>query len=1057
MIEIICILKEQAYKLTVDDTISITYQNTDFSSPSAVKNGYTKTIALPSTKDNIRFFESAYRFDRINNRFDPTKKVDCSIVVNGSLIDRGYIVLDTVNIEEQLPVFNVTFYSNLGQFLYNLTTNSDGESVYLSDLYWKFPSTDYKYTLSTEQETSDKTIFTLNSKYIYDSWKSLQSNAQNWTKNRKNLSLKDKLLCNIVPVPCYSGYSDNIDTETAIVVDPSQNTLTKFGATESVLDGIYKAELAREMDEWEIGDLRASDQRIGVRWSFILDTIFDPENNGGYNINFPYKDDNQSFVGRYYNNGFVIFPRITSEDNNVNLSDQEELNGTEQQFKVNTLGDLKITPKIDTSNWTNVILDLDVYTTWQVRSKQKGINACYTAFKYFSSAKYSTHIDMTDLTIVNFLGIWVSYRAVDGHYKKKWFSLLNSPTKETTIAATTTTEERTIKEYLATKWCDQFRTILKNKYWNNCKNDNNFWGRVYRCLENPVLFDTALVAGTNQDTNVGTDSNPIYQSTFQNETALRLNIEDLHKTEPDITVLWEYFEVAFSGVQISATKTGTVYKTENAAVTKDTKIYDLNNSSQTLYFPTNHSIGYGDLDGEYVKTANIGYLNEGKWCYLNDDTSEYYSAIYNTTPTYLPVNNITKELLFGTEKTAADFLLQFIKQCNLRLKYNKLKNQIDILTISDYYKDNIIDITGLVDNSKTKELNYNYYDFNKLTFGFQNSIGKDAESYPEYLYYKKYKGSLNNYTFSTNNNTKEDSSEYLDSSIFNSTVDYNQKTQWYSSEAKSFLLKGAKCTLISFNSDSLTELDTSEFLKQWNLQTKYLDPVPKLALFDNDNKALDGYYTAFFGGFVSLKYPIQISDNTNIQKQLNDDCCYIYWLDKVLDGTIAASEGAVKGLVRLNPKQTGIIGYNITTIPVFGMNDYYNYNTGDEGGSWEIVEKPGTKQADLQALSDDLLHPKYGLWWNKPDVLYSNNVLPNNTIYSSCFANYISDIYDNNTFTVTLYIRFPIQSNLDELFRNFYWYNNSLFVINKVTDWDPTNSNPTQVELLRVQDKFHYI
>lgn len=1045
MIELICTLNGVKYLLDVDTTICFTYQQTDFSKPEAVKNNYTKTIELKATKNNIAFFESAYRFDRINKRFDPTKKVECIILANGRLIDKGYIILDTITVDNELPVFNITFYSNLGRFLYNLSVDEDGNSIYLSDLYFGFPSSDYKYTLSEDQETDDTTIFSLNSKYIYDSWKSLKENGTDWTKKKSNLSLKDKLLCNIVPIPSYSGYSDNIDTENALVYDLSENTRSKFKATESVMNGIYKAELAREMDEWEIGDLRAPNQHLGVRWSFILDTIFNSSNNGGFTVNFPYKDDNESFVGRYYNNGFVIFPVINGDESEINLEDEESLNSTQLEFKASSLGEVKITPTVDTSNWTNVILDLDIYTTWKVRSKQKGIDNCYTTFKYWSSDKYSVDIKGKDLTIINFLGVWVSYRGIDGYYKKKWFCLLDSPTKETSIG------ERTIKERYGNKWTDELRTVLKSNYWNQCKSDNTFWGKVYRCLENPVFFDATLVAGTEQDTNVGTESNPLYQSEFQNDTALSLIIDDINKSDQDITVLWDFFEVAYTSEVTSYISNGKI-----KLGTKYT-IFDLNNTSQ-LYFSGNHTIGYGTVTSSgYIETANVGYLYQGEWCYLNDSLTKYYSAIYNTTSTNLPVNNISKQLLFGTDYTACDFLLEFVKQCNLRIKFNKLKNQIDILTIQDYYKDIVVDVTSLVDNEKSKEINYNYYDFNKLLFGFNNSLGDESESYPEYLYYKKNKKSMNNYTFSTNNSTKEDQTDYLSDCLFNSTVDYNMKSQWYSSESKSFLLKGAKCTLISFNSDSLTEMDTTEYLKQWNLQTKYLDPIPKLALFDKDNNGLDGYFTAFFCGFVELEYPIQISDNTAIQKQLDDDCCYVYWLDKVLDGTIKAVEGEVTGIVKLNPMQTGTLGYNILNLPLFGMNDYYNYNTESESGSWKIEHKDGIKQADLVALDDSLLHPKFGLWWNKPSMLYSNNVLPSNNIYGSCFGNYISDIYDNNTFTVTLYLKLPIGADINDLFRQFYWMDNSLFLLNKITDWDFTSTEPVQVELVKVQDKYHFI
>lgn len=1068
MLELICELDSTQYKLDVDDSIALTYQQTDFSSPEAVKNGYSKTIELKSTPTNIAFFEGAYRFDRLKNRFDPTKKVDTVILINGSLVDRGYIVLDTITIENNQPTFSVTFYSTLGQFLYNLSTNADGDDVYLSDLYYGFPSTDYKYTLTKDQESDDKTLFTLNSKYVYDSWKSLAENSQYWTKTRKNLSIKDRLLSNIVPVPCYSGYSDNITTDSALITNLSQDTLDAFEITTTpeYNGGYSKADLAREMDEWEIRDLRASEQHLGVRWSFILDAIFNPENNGGYTINFPYKADNQSFVGRYYNNGFVILPRINNEEDDINLNDVEELSLPTTTFKMNTLGSTKIKPTIDTSNWTNVVLQLDVYTTWKIRSyieSSTGINNCLTCFK-LRTQEGTAGVQAKDLWVCNFLGIWVSYRAIDGSYKKKWFSILSSPSMENTVTDSDGTEITT-SEHLSSQATDLFRTIIKNKYWSQAKNDNTFWGRVYRCLENPVEFNAAIVAGTKQDEDTGIvnpEGQHLRQTQFQNDVSLSLVIDDLHKTEGDITVLYEYFRVGFIA-DFEGTKWHTKRGSRWSWIERpyEAKIFDLSgdvSADLDIRFKNYLDAGFGPVTDGFVKHDYYGQLYEGKWCYLNDDTSEYYSALYNTTSTQLPVNNITKKLLFGTDYTACDYLLQFVKMCNLRLRFDKINNKIDILTVKDYYKDQTVDLTKLLDRSQNIEINYNYYDFNKLLFGFTNSNGEDAESYPEYLYYKKTKTSMNNYSFNTQNNTKDDSSEYFDNCIFNSCVDYNLKSGWNTTEDKSFLLKGSKCNLITFNSDDLTELDTTEHLKQWNLQTKYLDPVPKLALFDKDNGSLDGYFTAFLGGFVNLSQPIQISDNLPVMKQLNDDCCYIYWLDKILMGTIAFTEGEVKGVVKLNPKQTGTIGYQTKQLPLFTMNDYY-VDSDDLGeyAVWTEVTEAGSKQSTLEAIDDAFLTPRRGLWWSKPTLLYSNSCLPGDTIYSNCFANYMSDIYDNNTFTITAQCRIPPQTNIDDFFRTFFWYDNSLFVLNKINDYNPTGNYPASCEFLKVQDKYHYI
>lgn len=48
-------------------SLPITYQTEDFNNPTIVKNSFSKTIALPGTKNNNKIFGEIYKLDRMQH------------------------------------------------------------------------------------------------------------------------------------------------------------------------------------------------------------------------------------------------------------------------------------------------------------------------------------------------------------------------------------------------------------------------------------------------------------------------------------------------------------------------------------------------------------------------------------------------------------------------------------------------------------------------------------------------------------------------------------------------------------------------------------------------------------------------------------------------------------------------------------------------------------------------------------------------------------------------------------------------------------------------------
>lgn len=131
--------------LTEDIAIPITYPLMDLQNPSVVKNSYSSTITLPATKNNNAVFGHFYQMDRmyhypewtvessIGIQFNPSKRVDYQLFVNGECRDSGYCQLNDVQIDGEVKAYNITLYNGLGDFFYNLKYK-DGEYRPLSDI-----------------------------------------------------------------------------------------------------------------------------------------------------------------------------------------------------------------------------------------------------------------------------------------------------------------------------------------------------------------------------------------------------------------------------------------------------------------------------------------------------------------------------------------------------------------------------------------------------------------------------------------------------------------------------------------------------------------------------------------------------------------------------------------------------------------------------------------------------------------------------------------------------------------------------------------------------------
>ena len=88
-----------------------------------------------------------------------------------------------------------------------------------------------------------------------------------------------------------------------------------------------------------------------------------------------------------------------------------------------------------------------------------------------------------------------------------------------------------------------------------------------------------------------------------------------------------------------------------------------------------------------------------------------------------------------------------------------------------------------------------------------------------------------------------------------------------------------------------------------------------------------------------------------------------------------------------------------------------------------------------------------------PAVAYD----PESTLYETAWKSYISDRYDVNTKIMTCRVDFSGIQVSQELLRKFYWYDNSIWVLNAIRNYSLTTYDPVECEFVQVQDKSNYL
>lgn len=440
-------------------------------------------------------------------------------------------------------------------------------------------------------------------------------------------------------------------------------------------------------------------------------------------------------------------------------------------------------------------------------------------------------------------------------------------------------------------------------------------------------------------------------------------------------------------------------------------------------------VTYGYRQRRFYTSTNLPELNSGNSNYI----THYRGSMVGDAKVTTSIDtlgysgaHVTKKLLLDTKYTPCDYLLSFAKIFGLYFLKNPWDNVIHIMTRDEFYRtDDITDISDKIDRSELMEVNPDAFESKFYDFALKSVGGEFADKY-EYTYSRVY-GSQRvdtGYEFET------EPKQIYSGNCFNSCVCGVQKSKYYlaplrfspSNEMPAYVLQGFKYNLYhtqdsgnydTYVVDMTTRTDNAEPLKT----DKYYDLFNKPQFRDVDGKAVKGENCLlFFDGNVDCvndsgtTIPYWITDDMRAMAELNDgDTCWIYTEDEFDEGG-------------------GQIAIRRTNLPQFTRY---------------ITNQSGTIT--------------YSLDFGEPKQLYSFDITtnPTSTIYSKYWKDYIEDMYNEDTRVVNAKVLLEQRPNPDYL-RRFYWFDNSLWRINKISDYNISSFDTTQCEFVKVHHTENY-
>lgn len=480
-------------------------------------------------------------------------------------------------------------------------------------------------------------------------------------------------------------------------------------------------------------------------------------------------------------------------------------------------------------------------------------------------------------------------------------------------------------------------------------------------------------------------------------------------------------------------------------------------SSKGNYFVKNSGSRY-DWDEEIVLTAknvpagstlkvlvtevykNANYPSSNRVVFYRDESTQVTGYALRTFQNFILTLNssrvsfktnegirtgagFTKKQLLDTDYTPAEFLLSYAKIFGLYFVADPVRQKVSILSRKNFFRrDEIVDIDRYIDRENYK-ITPLVFDSKWYKWNLEADESEYGKAYED-TYGKSYGEQLVNTNYNFNSETKD----VLDDNVFKGAVQVLERSDAFcytgqDTTSKPWMFPGYKYLLYNENDSTETtevEVNASSTIDAFSGFTTgylYYDLFDKVQLHSADNNPADGTNVLLIRsgnkdlsvGSVSLNY--YITDDNSVMNILNQSRpCWLY----------TNSETDVNG---------NSIATKINYAPYFSR--------------YKIYDASGyiTRSMDF----------------GKPEEIYIPNAIyrPGSTIYEEFWKTYVRDLYNKDTRVVKTKMYFREKPSVDWL-RRFYWFDNTLYRMVSINDYNVAKNGLTEVEFVKVNDKENY-
>lgn len=378
---------------------------------------------------------------------------------------------------------------------------------------------------------------------------------------------------------------------------------------------------------------------------------------------------------------------------------------------------------------------------------------------------------------------------------------------------------------------------------------------------------------------------------------------------------------------------------------------------------------------------------------------------------------ISKSEMLNIGKSPLELLLSYCKLFGLVWHYESNSNTITLQQRTTFYNEGTaVDWSDRIDRNKAMTIKP--FEFDKRFYDFElETQGEWAEQYAD-----KYSRPYGAQRVNTGYNFDKEAKNLLEGNALKGGAEvleqgkyYNNITQGtytlgsatYNKICPSVFLDGGKYALYDANGNP-TEYDVTTPTNEANVEymnaLQGYDAQPKAQLHKENKLESEGGMLLLYTGSIDV-------DNSPYKNfGLTDDIAEMGILNEgqlcwVLEGS---SVGRLTG----------------ETLPKF-VRTGYNLSL-DMGVPLEL-DNP---DADTEAVQ--------------------------NSIYSQYWRDYLGDRYDTNSRVCQCYVDLRGLQVSNALFRNFYYFDNAVWVLNKITNYSMTTEGSTLCEFVKVQDVKNY-